>query len=405
MSTALALHAAPAVNTTASLRVLHDTNLYLQDAAPLAAGQTVPALAPQQEATALDAAVSLGATWHRGTETYDLGYTPEVFRYLDHSSENHTDHVVTGAAAFRAGDWIGNVAARYLYTDGSHNAPIYNGLGGGPAIGGEPVRARRAQAIARASGKATRDFHGGFVRGVFSVYDQNFHTHERTTPGYCDYANRDESSVGADLGWRVGRNVALVGGVRTGYQRQADLLGDALNFSNTFTRWLAGIEGAPISTLHFAVLVGPDIRHYGHSVRAGFAREQRTWYGEASASWTPTAADTIALSAKDYLWVVGGGRGAYVDGIVDLTWKHRLARAWTVGLGGNFHDGETGRFNPAAPRHDHIYTGTVGLSHALAHHTHVDLDVMHDVGDSLVPHTPARNYTRWITALTVAHAW
>lgn len=406
LSIACALHAAPAVNTTASVRVLHDTNLFLEDATPLAAGQTQLALPPRQDATAIDATIAVGATWHEAANTFELGYAPEAFRYIDRSSENHTDHVVTGAAAFKAGGWGGNVAARYLYTDGSSDAPDYNGLGGGPAIGGEPVRARRKQAIAKVNGKATRDFGTGFVRGVFSVYDQNFHTNEKaTTNGYCDYADRDESWLGTELGWRVEKDLAVVGGVRVGYQRQADLLGVPLNYSNTFTRWLAGIEGAPASTLHVSVLVGPDIRHFGHSVRPAFAREQRTWYGEASATWTPTARDSLALTEKNYLWVVGGGRGTYVDDVVDLSWKRKLAPGWTSSLGGNFHDGETGRFNPTAPRHDHIYTGTAGISRALASHTRIDLDVMHDVGHSLVPNTPSRDYHRWITGLTVAHTW
>ena len=72
---------------------------------------------------------------------------------------------------------------------------------------------------------------------------------------------------------------------------------------------------------------------------------------------------------------------------------------------GNFHDGETGRFNPTAPRHDHIVTGTATISHALSATTRIDLDLLHDVGHSLVPNTPSRDYHRWITGITLAHTW
>jgi hypothetical protein len=405
LSTVAALHGAPAIRTTASVRLLEDTNLYLQNPAPLAAGQSRPALPARESVVAADAAVMINGAWHLGGAKLEFGYAPEVLRYFDHGSEDHTDHVFTAAAASQSGAWTSEFKARYLYTAGSHEAPIYNGLGGSPAIGGEPVRARRAQAIGRANGKIVHALGAGFARGVFSLYDQNFRTTERTTPGYCNYADRNESSAGIDTGWRTGKKFALVTGARVGFQRQSNLLGVASNYSNTFTRWLAGVEGAVSPTIRLSLLAGPDIRRYGRSVRAGFARYQRTGYGEGTGSWTPTSTDIFALSAKHYLWLPAGGRGTYVDTVVDLSWKRSLTATWAGTASANFHDGNTGRFNPTVPRHDHIYTGALGLSRSFPNRTHLDFDMLHDRGVSLLSDTPSRAYSRWIGSVSVGRSW
>lgn len=396
----------PAVTTSVTTRVLRDTNLYLQDAAPPAAGQTQAALPPREEATALDASLGFGLTWKNGGESVvEAGYTPEVVRYFGHGSENHTDHTLTAGLTESRGAWAGEVRARYLYTDGSRESPIFTCLGGGPAIGGEPVRARRAQTIARATAKLTRRFDAGFARGVFALFDQDFRTFERSTTGYSNYADRGEWSAGGDAGWRVEKNLALVVGARAGRQHQADILGVPLNYTNTFTRWLAGVEGAVTPAFKLSFLAGPDLRHYGQSVRAGFDRSQRTGYGEGTATWTPDATDAVAFSAKRYVWFGGGGRGAYEDFLMDVSWRRKLAPAWSVATGANFHDGDTGHFNLAAPRHEKIYAGTFGISHALGKTAKLDADLLHDWSASFVPNTPAREYTRWIATLGYSRGW
>jgi hypothetical protein len=405
-STAVGLAGAPTVNTSASVRVLHDTNLFLQNPGPLAAGQTSPASPARESATAATAAVRVGVAFTTATKTtLDLGYAPEIWRYFAHGSENHTDHLFTLGSGFGVGEWTGDAKVRYLYTVGSDAAPAFNEIGGGPAIGGEPVRARRSQSIGRLNAKLTRNYDLGFFRLVSAVLEQDFRTATRTTSGYCNYADREESSIGVEGGWRVTRPVAAVAAVRLGEQRQADILGVPLNYSNTFARWLAGVEASPTPSLRLSLLAGPDIRHFGRSVRPGFSREQRTGYGEGSASWNVSSADTLTATAKNYLWVLGGGRGVYVDTAFDLVWKHLFAPAWSGVVGGNYHDGTSGRFMPAAPRHDQIYTETVGVSHALSHGLRVDLEVMHDQGVSLVTNMPGREYNRWITGLTVARTF
>lgn len=397
---------APATSLSTSVRLLEDTNLFLQEEAPLASGQTQRATPANVHDTAADALASVSLSWKRGPgQTIDLTYSPELVRYFDHASENHTDHTVTGNLACQNGPWTLEAKGRYLHIDGSDEAPIYNALGGTPAIGGEPVRARRSQAIARGSAKLVRRYNGGWTRGVAALFDQQFHTRERTALGYCNYTDRGEATVGVETGLEAGKDLALVAGVRVGRQRQANVLGAPLNFSNTLARYLVGLEGKVGKALKLSVLAGPDVRHYGASARAGFERTQHTAYGEANATWTPDKRDTLALSSKRYLWVASGGRGLYADALVDLTWKRQLSDKWSGSVGYNWHDYDTSHFNAWSPRHDRVYLTTLGVSRVFNAKTRIDLDLLNDRGRSLVANTPGREYTRWTTALTVAHNW
>ncbi len=398
--------AAPAIGTSLSVKLLADDNLYLQNPAPLIAGETIVGSPSNEFATGVDLGAVLTAGWkRRASDSIELGYAPDVVRYPGHASEDHTDHVLTANAATAGSGWSAEIKTRVAAIDGGTDAPIYNALGGTPAIGGEPVRARRAQSIVRVAGKIFRDAPAGFVRGVFAASDQDFRVRERAIVGYCNYADRSEDSAGLEGGWRAWRNVALVASARVGRQRQQNILGAPINFSNTFTRWLAGVEGSPLPALKLAALFGPDIRHYGTSVRSGFSREQRTTYGEASATWTPTKTDTVALTAKRYLWLSSGGRGAYADLVLNLSWRRRMGTGWSASVAGNYHEGDTGHFNPWSPRHDRICTGTLGIGRAFAANTRVDLEFIGDWATSLVPNTPARAYQRSIVTLGVARRW
>lgn len=388
------------------MRVLYDSNLFLQDAAPLAPGQTAAALPFREGAVGLDTTLALAAKWRPAEKaSAEVGYAPELIRYAEHHSESHFDHALTAGFIAANGGWSTDWKARYLYVAGSDESPLFTGLGGTPAIGGEPVRARRTQAITRLAGKIVRTTGPAFTRVVVSVFDQQFHTRELNLAGYCNYADRDESCIGLETGLRSKAGVAFVVGARTGFQRQANVLGVPLNYSNTFTRWLAGVEGNLTPTLKLSFLAGPDIRHFGESVRTGFAREQRTGYAETAATWTPTKTDTIALTGKHYLWFSSAGRGAYADTVVDLSYKRIWAKTWTAGAAANYHEGNTSHFNPWAPRRDRIYTTTATVGHSIDAQTRIEGELMHDWSGSLVPNTPAREYTRWIASVSLVRTW
>ncbi len=397
--------AAPVVSTSATARAFHDSNLFLQQPMPLAAGQTTDGTPRSEDALGLDASVALAAVWKVPGRTAELSYTPQIFRYVDHASENHTDHALAAGFATVGGPWSADVKGRLLYVDGSRVAPVFNGLGGSPAMGGEPVRGRREQSILRASGKVARAWERGFARGIFSSFDQRFHTSQATGTGYCNYADRNETSVGAEVGWTQRARWTWIGAVRAGYQRQADVLGVATNYSNDFVRYLAGFEFNAASTLKLSVLAGRDSRRFGESCRAGYDRSTTTGYGEIAATWTPTKQDTATLSGKRYLWMPGTGRGMYVDSLVELGWKRKWSAVWTTGVTGRLHAGDTSHFNAWAPRRDRIYTAGAVASRTCANGLRVDLELTRDIAVSILDRTPGREYTRTIVAMGVGRTW
>jgi len=397
---------APAFTGTLTVREVYDDNVFLQDKAPLAAGQTIVALPADADAFITTIGVNLAVAWKRSPSLQlDASYTPEIFRFSRYQSENHTDHRFAASVSGTSGAWRYDAKAGWLSTVGSHESTVFNRLGGSPPVGSEPVRARRAQDIAKASARVTRDFAPGFIRCVFSSMDQDFHTAERSTFGRANYVDRGELSAGLDLGWKFGPTWSAVAGVRQGRQHQANLLGVPLNYTNTLTRWLVGMEGKLNPTSKFSVLAGPDERRFGPWVRPEFERQQTSTYLEAAANWSATKSDLLTLSGKRYLWVSSGARGAYVDALFDVTWKHSFGHAWTLSTGLNRHTAVTSRFNPTAPRDDRIDAVTLALAHAFDAKTEVEFGVAQDRSVSGVPNTPGREYHRRICTLSGVRRW
>jgi hypothetical protein len=392
------------LSSTAGLRVWHDTNVYLQDPADTAAGAASPGMRAREGATATQAALALRESWHPAEGlALDANYGAELTRYFAHASENHADHTLALAAAERAGLWTAEFNARVLYVDGSREAPVYLQPGGAPAIGGEPVRARREQATERVSARLVRQAATGFVRGTWSWQNQDFQTLHRTTPGYVNYTARGEWLFGVDAGRRVGNDLTVFAGVRAGDQHQANLLGLAQNYSNSLLRGLVGVEGAVSRSLKLAVSVGPDWRRYGPPVRTGFERHQQTTYAEANLTWTPTPTDAFTFTGKRYLWLGSTGRGAYLDTSVEFGWKRRFDASWSLGASAGFHEGDSCRYNPAA-RRDQIYTATVMVTRNFRTFR-ISGELMHDWADSLVACTSGREYSRWLPAISATRSW
>jgi hypothetical protein len=398
--------AGPVVSTALAVREIYDDNVFIQDDAPLAAGQTAAALPANAHAFITDLGATLGLAWKVGPAWQaDLGYAPESFRYSRYPSENHADHRFTAGASGAAGPWSYEGKASWLSTKGSEESPFFNRLGGSPPVGSEPVRARRTQDIGKAGGRVTRSFGGGFVRGVFTLLTQDFHTRDSSTACYTNFVDRSEWTAGADLGWALRPNLFLVAAARGGAQQQANLLGVAHNYANTMSRWLVGAEGRLGPDCKFSALAGPDVRRYGSEVRAGFNRDQTTTYLEANASWTPTRSDLVSLTSRRWVWLTSGGRCAYVDIVYDLAWKHQLNPQWNLGAGFNQHLGNTGRYNLSSPRRDLVDAVTGSLAYALGPKAKLDLCLAQDWSATGVPATPSRVYHRRVCSLGYSQGW
>ena len=85
-------------------------------------------------------------------------------------------------------------------------------------------------------------------------------------------------------------------------------------------------------------------------------------------------------------------------------WKRRLAADWSSAVTANFHEGDSTAYNPAL-RRDRIYTTNFSLSHRLGAAWRADVEVLHDWAASMVANTPAREYNRWIPAVSATRNW
>lgn len=397
----------PVLSGSLGARGFVDRNLFLQDDAPFPSEPPagLPGVAANESAAGLEISATVRARWTAPARSAELSYAPSMVRYEGHASENHDNHVIAGTFAATAGFWTTDVRLKYHRVDGSRLAPVYVRLGGAPAVGGEPVRARRAQAIGRGSAILARRVGSGFVRATFTALDQDFLTDAATLSGYCNYTDRAEHAAGVETGRPLVPGLDGVVAVRFGRQRQADVLGAPLNFSNRFARYLLGVEGSPAKSWKVALLAGPDFRRFGASRRPNSDRDQSTGYGEASATWSPTARDSVTFAAKRFLWLAGTGRGIYVDTTAEAGWRRQLSSSWSCSLLTRVHDGDTSHFNAWAPRHDRIYTGIASVSRRFSSGLRFDLEFQHDRADSFLTETPGREYRRSISSVSLVRSW
>lgn len=398
--------AEPVYSASLTIRSLHTDNVFTQDDAPLAAGQTVAAVPANAPAFVANLGAALGVTWIKSPGLQlAASYAPDVFRYSRYPGENHTDHRFTASAAGATGSWQYDIKTVWLKTAGPEDSPVFNRLGGPPPTGLEPVRARRSQDLVKSNARLTWVNARSFVRGVAAINHHDFHTRQSPLFGYANYVDRSEWSAGPEAGLRLTRGLSAVAGVRLGRQQQADLLGVAHNYTNTFTRYLVGLEGTASPELTFSGLVGPDRRQYGPAVRAGFDRSPAPTYFEGNATWTPHAADKLTLSARRYLWLNSGGRGAYIDSQWDLNWRHQWNARWSVTTALNEHTFYAGRYNPVTPRRDFVHTISCTVTRTLDAHTRLDLGLGYDWSEALAPNTPSHEYRRFVWSAGFTRAW
>ncbi|MDF3058000.1 MAG: hypothetical protein K0R17_2215 [Rariglobus sp.] len=390
------------IHPALAARVGYDDNVFLQNHAAILPGVT-GAVPDHAGSWVARASVALEATWRLSPAfQFDASYSPESVRYEAFPSENHDNHRVDLGVRGRAGAWSHQFKASLLLVDGSENSPVFGHAGGGPAIGGVAVRSRRDQVNTKLGGHLTRALDGGFIRAVGDACVNDFQTRQLTTaivPGYANYVDRSEWSAGVEAGRYVRKGFALVAGVRGGEQRQTDLLGVPPNYSNTLTRFLAGVEGKPRGDLTLRILGGPDLRRYGNAVAPGFDRSRTARYIEASATWTPRAADTVTFTGKDYLWLSAGGRCAYQHTSGNVQWKHTFTREWSAAFTADVQAGDSRDYGTSpGSRLDWIYTGTLNITRSLGTNTKLDLELTREWSDSAIAGTPGREYTHWLVS-------
>jgi hypothetical protein len=394
----------------ADARVIMDTNVFLQDEVPLAAGQTVRG----EPANAYDEdfiwGLALTATRKPADPTLaaaELGYAYEQHRFAEYTGESHRDHRFNGSFKWAPStSWATDGKISVLDIHGSNESPIYNEIGGVPAMGGEPVRSRRDQTITTASASALWSPAGAWkVRVLANLLDQDFHTIQRAQPyGCANYVDRGQALAGVEVGHALTSTLTGWLSLRGGKQWQDNLLGRVENFSNTFVRPLVGVEGKINPQLRVSLWAGPDFHRFTSERRAGTEASRVLPSSETTLTWTPSKIDTATLSSRQQLWFGSGGRSAYREFKSDASWVHMFPRKIEASVRGGVLDGDFHGM-AASLREDRIWTAGVAAAHPFASGFRVETGVCREWSQTFIPNTDGRAHKRWLISVGVSRTW
>ncbi len=410
----------------ATVKETYDSNVYLQDNAPnpanVAAAQAAGLTAVQANkgsfATSILPKVGLD---YKPCSAFNLslGYAPEIVFYQSTPSEDYVTH----RALFNFGGTLGNATWELVntatYIDGSTTGPTFARPDDIPAIGGIPLRDRRAAFIFRNGFRLTEPVGKWFFRPVATAYIHDFKTEQlyqtpaqKTLFSYENYVDRQDINGGLDVGYEVVKKTYLVAGFRYGRQDQYTLPGAGGTtlhspYDNGYERILAGVEGSPVSWLKLAVLAGPDIRQYNSGTPAGFDPTEILVYWDASATVLPTANDTVTLKSTRFEQPAFSSFSMYQDIKTDLLWRHKFSDQFTTALGFTLYIGD---WQAPVNRDDWIYTPSAGLTYNYNKHLSAEFAYSYDWVDSKVsasvePLTNSHEYTRHLISLAVKYSF
>lgn len=372
----------PAVGVTEG----YDDNVYLQNRGDLAhKSSMVTSVAPSIAAT-------LSAKDSPGT-ALTLKYSPEFTFFHSESDEDYIRHTVGLSLGGKSGNWSYELGHSICLIDGEDTGPTYLAPGGIPAMGGIPLRDRRDSALYKASYKIQYTNGDWLVRPVFNAYFQDFMTEHSAVVGYENYVDRSEMSAGADVGYKAFPNTYLLLGYRYGWQHQSTLLDSPVQYSNTFHRILAGVEGKPVSWMKLSIMAGPDFRDFSDAVpAAGFGREdQIKVFVDGTVSVTPTTSDEISLLVRRYLNASFCGRAVYEDVTYQLTYRHDFSKSLSGTISVKDYEGD---WAPPATRNDRIYTASISATYKFNAHLTGELGYTFDLAESNIPDTFGREFDR-----------
>lgn len=404
---------ASAWTTTArtEARVVEDSNVFLQDEVPLAAGQTergVPARADDEELISGVGVTAMHKPTPGGTGgSVELGYVWEWHRFSTWQNESHHDHRLLAVGKWIGPTVIANGRFTLLEVDGGRDTPVFNEVGGVPAMGGEPVRSRRAQTVATAGGSVLWQPVGVAwrLRPNASLLSQDFHTVEGAQPvGCANYVDRGQALAGVDAGRALGAGRTGWLSLRAGRQWQSNLLGREENFTSSIIRPLVGFEGEVTSTVRVNAWAGPSLHAFTHERRAGTESNRTIPYFETTGSWAASPADSLTLSARHHLWPGSGGRSAYRELKAETGWTHRFRHHLETTLRAGLLHGNFGGF-AASPRNDNVFTAGGIAALPLPGGLRTECGVTREWSQTQVPHTDGRAYHRWLTSVALSRVW
>jgi len=400
-----------ALNADLTLRESYDSNIYLQNVEP--SPTITNAVKPSVDSMVTAVTPRVALDWKPGKEfNLTTFYAPEIVTYHADSGENHVSH--RGALTFSG--QVGVVQWEQFntvtYIDGSREGLTFGGPplaappsgGNAPAIGGIPIRDRREALIYR-NGFRALHLHGDFFfRPVAWSYIHDFRTAQINAPGYQNYVDRNDFTVGLEVGYKAfkEREAYLVVGYRYGYQDEPPLPWSPFDYSNNYNRFVFGFEGKVTAWLKITGVIGPDSRDFTGTTAPGFDDHQTILYYDASLVVTPTKRDTITVLLRQFGQPAFGNPSFYQDITYDLLWRHEFNAQFATTIGFRAYGGD---WLAPVQRNDWIYTPTVLLRYAPTRHWSGEFSYTYDDATTRVPDTSGREYTRHLVSLGLKYAF
>ncbi|MFZ4394940.1 MAG: outer membrane beta-barrel protein [Kiritimatiellia bacterium] len=313
--------------------------------------------------------------------TLALSYAPEFVTYNNAPSESYNAHRVGLNLGATSGDLSLLVDEQFTYNDGNKFGPTFPGSRLS-AYGSGITRERREKVGNVANASVKYDQPDWFLRPTLSLLSDNYlaeHSPSPTPAGYQNFGDRSDFNYGADVGYKVTKDFALLAGYRLGEQHQETLHINPQPYtsSSDYQRFLLGFEGKPTKWLTAKLLAGPDLRQYNDKAPVRDSNPN-TYYAEGSLSAKVTPDDTITFGYKQWQYVLGSGRSPYFDSNFDLGYKHQFNKQWSANLGARLQSSDyTVGNNPGTadtnPRNDRLYTLSAGVQYAVT--ANLTLDV------------------------------
>jgi hypothetical protein len=379
--------AAWTVTSSLEVKETYDDNVFMQRVTPLAGVASLVTLA----------AANAGVQWKPGAGfALALSYGPEAVIFHSARSEDFVAHRGLLTLGGKTPDSTWEWANSFSRIEGGDEGLIFSGPGGAPALGGAPLRDRRAAFVYRGGFKHQQTIGRWLVRAQAAAYVHDFKTQQRATAGYQNYADRRDVAIGFDVGTKVRRETSAFVGYRHGVQRQATVLTSPIQYGNTYDRVLAGLEGKPWSWLKGTVTLGPDFRTFGENVPAGFVRRKTRLYGDAAVAVTASKADTLTLTAKRFEQPGYGGRSAYEDSTYEIGWRRTFSDTFSTSLGARVLNW---KFESPVNRNEWWYGVAVTATRRLGAHSQAVVTHSYDRVDSRVPGTAGREARRQQSSL------
>lgn len=389
-----------------TLKETYDSNVYLQDTEP--SPSVTNAVRPFQESLVTSVTPRLALDWKPmpefGLTTF---YAPEVVTYHNEPHESHVAHRTALTFAGQVGIVTWEQFNTLTVIEGDEEGLTFGGPGGAPAIGGIPIRDRRPAVVYRNGFRAFHPIENGawFFRPVAWSYVHDFQTKVRPRsefPFYQNYVDRNDFTVGLDVGYKAFPAGYVIIGYRFGFQDEPALPGENIHYSNDYHRFVLGYEGKVTDWLKITGVVGGDWRDFAHHTPVGFEDHHLKLYYDASLVFTPRKQDTITILLRQFEQPAFGAPSAYEDITWEITARHQFNPKLACAAGFRAYGGD---WLAPVQRDDWIYTPSVSLSFTPNPHLSGEVSYGFDRAISHLPGLSGREFTRHLVSIGVKYAF